>query len=389
MSDASRAETIRPPSRFRNPFDHRTTTGRQRIAGLVLFLALFAGFFSFNRFPKLDTVREDVDIATRAAIDAEAEVVCVQGLCFDVPPDRSLAERWWEFSTTYLELVAVGMVFAFLVAGLAESFIFPGTNAGEFRRRGWRGSLQGLTVGPAMTLCSACIVPIADSFRARGASVESTIAIAQGSATLNAPAMLMTVAVFSPVLAASRIGLSVLGAIVIGPVVAQAIERSSKQASPPAVDDDLGVARVPALQTWGTVVRQGLKAWVRSSFRFLYRLGPGMIAAGFLSGLAIQWITPESVSLYLGNHVLAVVLAATFGLLINVPLMFEIPLVAGFMLLGMGTAPAATLLFAAAAGGPVTFWGLAKHIPRRGIAAYAAATWLLGIAGGIVVLALY
>lgn len=67
-----------------------------------------------------------------------------------------------------------------------------------------------------MTRCSACIVPVAGSFRERGASVESTIAIALGPSTLNAPALFMTVAVFSPMLAASRIGLSVLGAVLIG-----------------------------------------------------------------------------------------------------------------------------------------------------------------------------
>ena len=78
--------------------------------------------------------------------------------------------------------------------------------------------------------------------------------------------------------------------------------------------------------------------------------------------------------------------AATLGLLINVPLLFEIPLVALGLMLGMGTAPAATLLFTAAAGGPVTFWGLAQVMPRRAIAAFATATWVLGAVGGLAIL---
>ena len=52
----------------------------------------------------------------------------------------------------------------------------------------------------------------------------------------------------------------------------------------------------------------------------------------------------------------------------------------------MGTAPAATLLFAAAAGGPVTFWGLAKAMPRRAVAVFAGATWVLGAIGGVAIL---
>ena len=80
-----------------------------------------------------------------------------------------------------------------------------------------------------------------------------------------------------------------------------------------------------------------------------------MIIAGFASGLAIQWLSPETVSNYLGNDLLGVVIAATFGILINVRCSLRYP--GGLLLLmGMGTAPAAALLFTAAAGGPVTFW---------------------------------
>ena len=111
-----------------------------------------------------------------------------------------------------------------------------------------------------------------------------------------------------------------------------------------------------------------------------------MVLAGFASSLVIQWISPETVGEYLGNNLQGVAIAATLGLLINVPLMFEIPLVAALLLVGMGEAPAATLLFAAAAGGPVTFWGLMRAMPRRAVASLAAATWVLGIIAGLGIL---
>ena len=111
-----------------------------------------------------------------------------------------------------------------------------------------------------------------------------------------------------------------------------------------------------------------------------------MAAAGFASGLVIQWIDPAKVETWVGNDVVGVLIAATLGILINVPLMFEIPLVALLLLLGMGVAPAAALLFAAAAGGPVTFWGLSKIMPKRSMAGFISLTWLLGVAGGLIVL---
>ena len=111
-----------------------------------------------------------------------------------------------------------------------------------------------------------------------------------------------------------------------------------------------------------------------------------MVLAGFASALVIQWISPDTVGEYLGNNAQGVVIAATLGVLINVPLMFEIPLVAALLLVGMGEAPAATLLFAAAAGGPVTFWGLLRSMPKRTVASLAAATWGLGVAAGLGIL---
>ncbi|MDA1349923.1 MAG: FG-GAP-like repeat-containing protein, partial [Chloroflexi bacterium] len=116
--------------------------------------------------------------------------------------------------------------------------------------------------------------------------------------------------------------------------------------------------------------------------------GPMRVVAGFASGLAVQWISAETVETYLGNDIQGIAAAATLGILINVPLMFEIPLVALLLLLGMGTAPAATLLFTAAAGGPITFWGFTKLMPKRGVLTFAASTWMVGVVGGIGVLGL-
>lgn len=379
-----------PSRRWKNPLSPRTTLGRQRIIGVLIFAALFGVFFSQNRFPKLDTVREDVAIATReitleGGVPADEITNCFQGFCFD--PDQGLWETWWDFSLTYIDLVTIGMIFAFLVAGLTDAFLFPTSAGPAFGKRGWRGSLQGLTVGPLMTLCSACIVPVANSFKKQGAGVEATIAITQGSATLNAPAMFMVFVVFSPLLAVSRVALSVVGALALGPTVAWLVNRRREREALPAVDDMLGIIddTGPA-EPWGRVLLVGVKNWLISAWRFFYRLAPIMVIAGFIGGFAIQFLTEDGVSTVLGNHLLGVAVAATVGILINVPLLFEIPLVAGLMLLGMGIAPAATLLFAAAAAGPITFWGLAGQIGRKAVGWYAASTWTLAAIGGIAVM---
>ena len=343
-----------------------------------MFLAvLLALFLVFNRLPKLDTVEADLAAA------ASPQTECFQGFCFESDPETSLLSRWWDFSLAYLRLVTLGMVFAFLVAGVTAVFLFPQSGSHGFASRGIRGSLKGLLVGPAMNLCSACIVPVASAFRRRGAGIEATLAIAQGSSTLNLPAMIMAALVFTPLIGSSRIALSIVGAVLIGPIVAKLV-RGDQQ----TICEQVEAAHLHEEEslTWREVLKEGLPQWAWASVRYLVRLGPIMVVAGFASGLAIQWISPETVTAWLGDDLLGIAIAATLGILINVPLLFEIPLVAALLLAGMGTAPAATLLFAAAAGGPITFWGLAKVMPGRAIVSFGAAIWVVGLVGGIGVL---
>jgi uncharacterized membrane protein YraQ (UPF0718 family) len=349
---------------------------KRLLVGLLILAVVMGMFLHFNRLPKIGIVGEDLD-----AVQSPASQ-CFQGFCIERDPGTSFTTRWFQFSMTYLRLVTVGMTFAFVTAGLAEAFLFSKSiskglpTAGVFRR-----TVQGAATGGLMNLCSACIVPVSSAFHRR-ASIEGAIAMVQGSTTLNIPALAMVFFVFSPVLGFSRLILAVVGALIIGPIVVMAVrrDRTNSVDIPDTYED-------PAdLVGWGEALTPAFRHWAKATWGYAVRLSPVMILAGFASGLAIQWLNPETVATYLGNDVRGVVIAATFGILINVPLLFEIPLVALLLLLGMGTAPAATLLFAAAAGGPVTFWGLAKLMPRKGLATFVTATWAVGVVGGLFVL---
>ncbi len=367
-----RIQTTQIPSSL-----YDTAPKKRRIVGVVLIAALLALFLAFNRLPKLDTVRADLAVATSPAAE------CFQGFCVEDPLESSLLSRWWSFSLTYLRLVAVGMAFAFLVAGATEAFVFPQSSGWGLRGTGVRGAAKGLLVGPAMNLCSACIVPVASAFRRRGAGIETTLAITQGSSTLNLPAIVMTIMVFAPLIGGTRVALSVAGALLLGPLVAKIAQGGGKPVS--ALPD---APQIPDGVGWGEALSDGFRDWAKITAGYVIRLAPVMILAGFAGGLVIQWISPQTVTDWLGDDVLGIVIAATLGIAINVPLLFEIPLVAALLLAGMGSAPAAALLFTAAGAGPITFWGLSKVMPFRAIAAYGASSWALGIAGGLGVLAI-
>ena len=366
-----------------------TSTKKKRLAGAILLGIILALFLAFNRFPKLEIVQEDLEAVSGPQVE------CFQGFCIEDEPDSTFLSRWWDFSLTYLRLVAGGMIFAFLVAGLTEAFLFPqaGFQQGGFSQAGgtWlsrggilAGTLKGLGVGPVWNLCSACIVPVTAAFRRRGAGIAGTVAMVQGSSTLNLPGIVMALVVFTPLLGGSRIALSLLGGLLIGPLVALVAGEKRERGDESEVTAPFQEDAV----AWRKALAEGAVAWAKSTGGYLLRMGPIMVIAGFASGLAIQWLSPDTVERYLGNDIQGVAIAATLGILINVPLLFEIPLVVLLLLLGMGTAPAATLLFTAAAGGPITFWGLTKLMPRRAIATFASATWGVGLIGGIAVFAI-
>lgn len=357
-----------------------TDLKKRRLVGLLLAVIALTLFLALNRFPKLDTIDADLAIVTSPVAE------CFQGFCLENVESKPLIERWWSFSVNYLRLVWIGMVFAFAMAGITEAFVFPSDISQRFTGRGFTGVLKGVIGGPVVNLCSACIVPIATAFRKRGAGLETTVAITQSSSTMNLPALVMATLVFIPLIGGSRIALSILGAFLLGPLVAWVVGRNSGESDSFDDTNDSVNLDLPDGITWSESIGQASLQFLRATFHQMLRLGPIMILAGFGSGLVIQWISPQTITTWIGDDVVGIVVAASVGIAINVPLMFEIPLVAAMLLAGMGTAPAGSLLFTAAAGGPITFWGLAKVMPRRGIFTLAIATWILGIAGGLVLL---
>ena len=132
---------------------------------------------------------------------------------------------------TYLQLVAVGMLFAFAAAAIAEAFLVAdvsartGPSTFDGRPGRWRRILKGVGLGPVLNLCSACVAPVSSTLRRGGMGVEEALALVHGSATPNVPSLLMIAVVFTPLLGASRLVLGLVAALSLGPLVAWAVRR--------------------------------------------------------------------------------------------------------------------------------------------------------------------
>jgi len=133
------------------------------------------------------------------------------------------------------------------------------------------------------------------------------------------------------------------------------------------------------------VMGDGLTATAVAAWRLLLRLAPAFVIVAVIGGLGTQYLTESGVAAVVGNHMLGVMVAAAIGLLVVVPLPFEIPLVAAGLLLDIGWIPAGVLLFTAAASGSGTVRSLARRRQRDGVAflVVIAATSFVGGGAGL------
>ena len=345
-----------------------SSLSKKRAAGLVLLAGLLALFVLFGRVPTLDGARAEL-----LAAAGSARIECFQGECFDTSDKSSrppLLSRSWNFAESYLRLIALGVTFAVLVVGATEAFLFPrqrssppgGGGAGRVGRvlRGIAGD-RGLMVR----------------------SGDGGVPLPTG---LNLSALLLAAMLFTPMLAGGLIVLSVVGILIAGPVAALAMGGGRGRIW------GLHVAVEPAeasAASWRQALLASTRDWAEATLAHVVRLGPLIVLAGAISGLAVQWLDPAAVYSVLGDSFIGVLVTGTLGLVIGAPLMFGIPLAAALLLIGMGTAPAATLLFAAATGGLIRLFRMPTVSPRRRtVVTLGTANWALGVVGGLAILGL-
>ena len=261
-----------------------TVLKKKRAVGLVLLSILLGLFLLFNRIDKLDTVLEDLEGIT------SPEVECFQGFCIETEPESDFLSRWWDFSTTYLRLVGPWNDLCLPSSRADGSLPVPKARRRWFSGRGIRGSAQG-------THCWSPYDPVFPVYcaRLRCLSEERSrdrcnCRITLGSSTLNLPALVMAALVFTPMLAGSRIVLSLVGALLLGPLVAMVVGQRARASGPvPVITESVEQDTSP----WSQALIEGFRDWIRASLKYLIRLGPVMVLAGLPAGWLSSGLAPK------------------------------------------------------------------------------------------------
>lgn len=347
--------------------------------GVLIFVAILVFFLTQTRLPavlqKMPNLGDPATARDRASFS------------FFVDP-QSFPEglRWIAFGLNLWDANAIGMFFAVLLGGAASAALAPEVRLGRLlSRRGALGAGLGGTLGLPLFMCSACSTPVSMGFLRSGASLETTLGIVLGSALFN-PVGILAIFLLLPLeMAAARVLFGVVAIFFLVPFISRgkrsdelAQTAASMPLSPPSLTD-------PPADTWPAAAKDALRAWWIQTTTVSLRLVPAMFLAGFVVGLVLLFAQPQQLSRFGTTGILIVVLAALVGTLLQLPTLFEIPLVLGVMALGLGTGPATALLLTAPSSGLVTFVLMRRDLGSKIPAMLLGGTFLLGTLSGLIV----
>jgi uncharacterized membrane protein YraQ (UPF0718 family) len=292
--------------------------------------------------------------------------------------------RWLAYGANLWDANALGMFFAMLLGGAAVGALAPAVRRqGLLRRRGAAGAGVGGVMGMPLFLCSACSSPVSIGFYRGGATAETSLGIILGSALFN-PVGILAIALLLPGdMLAARIAFGLMAILALAPLAAR---WARPRLVLPAIGAPDSCAVAPP--AWPAALRQGLSSWLANSAEVALRLAPAMLLATLAVGAVLTFLTPQQLSDSFGSGLVAILVTSAIGTLLQLPTLFEIPLVIGVLALGVGVGPAAALLVTAPSAGLVTLAITRLDLSWRPAAVLMAGTFAGGVGAGLLVAAL-
>jgi uncharacterized protein len=350
---------------------------RRTIVGILIFIGVLIFFLTQTRLPAVLTKLPNLGTPSSGRDRSTFSQ-------FMDPSSMPDGFEWVAFGLNLWDANAIGMFFAILLGGAASAALAPEVRMRALlERSGPVGAAIGGGMGLPLFMCSACSAPVSASFYRGGASLELTLGMILGSALFN-PVGIFAIFLLMPVsMALARIAFGVVMITLVVPLIARGKRTQvAEQAAGPMP------MRLPARDSgrdgWGAAIVDSVSTWLRHTADVALRLVPSMLIAGFIVGAVLVVAQPQRISDSVSSQLIAVVITAFVGTLLQLPTLFEIPLVLGVIALGLGTGPATALLLTAPSAGLITLLVLKKDLGWRIPALMLLATFVLGSLAGVI-----
>ncbi len=195
-------------------------------------------------------------------------------------------------------------------------------------------TLLGMAIGAPLGVCVNCAAPVAKGIHDGGARLETTLAAMVSSPTLNVVVLTMSFSILPTYLAATKLAYSLLFILLVIPLLSRTVFESERAQTIENATCDLSTS-LPgdAAESWRDALIATLRGFLASLWFIVRKTLPLMLLAGLL-GATMATLVPLTSLASVESSALAAVLLAVVGLLLPVPMAFDVVLAA--VLLGAG-----------------------------------------------------
>ncbi len=283
-----------------------------------------------------------------------------------------------DYAIAYGKAIWQAMVLGLLVGSALQEFVPRAWIGRALGRSGLRSvATGGLLALPGM-MCTCCAAPVVIGLRRQGASAAAAVAFWLGNTVLNPATLVFMGFVLGWKWTGLRLALGVVLVLGCGYLVG----RSASAEATEQLNASLA-ASTHALGSAGPSIR----GWILRFARLAQGLIPEYLILVLILGATRAWLFPQ-IGPALGNELHWIVLMSAVGVLSVIPTAGEVPIVQAMLALGIGVGPAAALMMTLA---PVSLPSLvmtARAFPVRTLALVAAVVFAMGIAAGLLAVAL-
>lgn len=356
------------------------TSRRARMVWAVLLVALLAYlFWTQSRYPSLDE-----KAMMSGAIQLE-DPLSFEAL-IPLLPEHGALERIGISTINWIKTNQKGMTFGVL---FAAAFL---TLLGYLRRRSFSGpfanSLYGMFLGAPLGVCVNCAAPIAKGLYSGGSRAETTLSAMVASPTLNIVVVTMAFSLLPFYIAVTKIALSIGVILLAVPILCRFIPQERLQkaefrepAAPTAPAARMDIEAQPGESAFDATWRFGLD-YAKNLWFILYTTVPLMLLAGFLGAVVATLFPLETLA---GREFgpLGLAFAAVVGVIMPVPIGFDVVVSGALLNGGLGHGYIMTLVFTLGSFSIYSFLIVGGSVGWRAAAMLGAVIMALGFLAGL------
>ena len=269
----------------------------------------------------------------------------------------------------YLKIVWPALVFGVLISAAARTSLSSTRLRGLLGDGTVRNQITGALAGAPLMLCSCCVAPIFPAVYQRTRKLAPALAMTLASPSLNPAALTLSFFLFPWRVAGARLAMALL-LVLAGSLAVAKITH-------PSVPDLNSEPEVEDGTWWGLLL-----AYARSLMYVSLRTVP-LILVGIWASMWFMRQLPSNLGANSGIHVLAVMIIATFAVLLTLPTLFEIPLALSILAAGGPVGGAIAVLFAGPAINLPSLLVIGRYSSWKVAASMGAVVWAIAIAGGL------